>query len=53
MTGTSVHRFLVGRRVREAQRLLVVSDVKTSCMSQEVGFRSATRPAGTSNASPA
>ena len=41
VTGTSVHRFLVGRRVREAQRLLVVSDVKTSCVSQEVGFRSA------------
>ena len=41
MTSTSIHRFLVGRRVREAQRLLVVSDVKTSCVSQEVGFRSA------------
>jgi AraC-like DNA-binding protein len=41
VTGTSVHRFLVGRRVREAQRLLVVSDVKASRVSHEVGFRSA------------
>lgn len=41
VTGTSVHRFLVRRRVREAQRLLAASDVKTSRVSQEVGFRSA------------
>lgn len=41
VTGTSVHRFLVQRRVHEAQRLLAASDVKTSRVSQEVGFRSA------------
>lgn len=40
-TGTSVHRFLVHRRVHEAQRLLATSDVKTSQVCQEVGFRSA------------
>lgn len=41
ITGTSVHRFLIRRRVHEAQRLLAASDVKTSRVSQEVGFRSA------------
>lgn len=40
-TGTSVHRFLIRRRVHEAQRLLATSDVKTSQVCQEVGFRSA------------
>jgi AraC-like DNA-binding protein len=41
VTGTSVHRYLVERRVHEARRLLMASDVKTSRVSQEVGFRSA------------
>jgi AraC-like DNA-binding protein len=41
VTGTSVHRYLVQRRVHEAQRLLTVSDLKTSRVSHEVGFRSA------------
>jgi AraC-like DNA-binding protein len=41
VTGTSVHRYLVERRVREAQRLLAGTDVKASRVSQEVGFRSA------------
>lgn len=40
-TGTSVHRFLVARRVHEAQRLLAATDVKASRVCQEVGFRSA------------
>lgn len=41
VTGTSVHRYLVERRVHEARRLLAGTDVKTSRVSQEVGFRSA------------
>jgi AraC-like DNA-binding protein len=41
VTGTSVHRYLVERRVHEAQRLLAATDVKASRVSQEVGFRSA------------
>lgn len=41
VTGTSIHRYLVERRVHEARRLLTASDVKTSRVSQEVGFRSA------------
>ena len=40
-TGTSVHRFLVARRVHEAQRLLAATDVKASRVCEEVGFRSA------------
>jgi AraC-like DNA-binding protein len=37
---TSVHRYLVLRRVRAAQRLLELSDLKVSCLAAEVGFRS-------------
>ena len=41
LTRTSVHRFLVRRRVSVAQQLLAGSDLKVSRIAQEVGYRSA------------
>lgn len=40
LTRTSVHRFLVRRRVSVAQELLTGSDLKISCIGSEVGYRS-------------
>lgn len=40
LTGTTVHRFLVQRRVAVAAQLLEDSDLKASCVSLEVGYRS-------------
>lgn len=40
ITRTSVHRYLVRRRVTAAQRLLERSDLKVSCVAAEVGFHS-------------
>lgn len=40
LTGTTVHRFLVRRRVAAAARLLEDVNLKISCISLEVGYRS-------------
>jgi AraC-like DNA-binding protein len=40
LTRTSVHRFLVRRRVSVAQQLLIRSNLKVSRIAQEVGYRS-------------
>jgi len=40
LTGTTVHRFLVTRRVSVAAHLLEEADVKVSRVSAEVGYRS-------------
>ena len=40
LTRTSVHRFLVRYRVSVAKQLLAGSDLKISCIGQEVGYRS-------------
>jgi len=40
LTGTTVHQFLVMRRVSVATQLLEQSDLKVSRISQEVGYRS-------------
>jgi len=40
LTRTSVHRFLVQRRVSVAKQLLAGSDLKVSRIAQEVGYRS-------------
>lgn len=40
LTRTSVHRFLVQRRVSVAKQLLTGSDLKVSSIAQEVGYRS-------------
>ena len=40
LTGTTVHRFLVRRRVAVAERLLEDANLKISCISLEVGYRS-------------
>lgn len=40
LTHTTMHQFLVQRRVSVAQQLLKQSDVKVSCVPREVGYRS-------------
>ena len=40
LTHTTVHQFLVKRRVSVAQQLLKQSDVKVSCVPREVGYHS-------------
>jgi AraC-like DNA-binding protein len=40
LTGTTVHRYLVRRRVSAAERLLAAADIKVSRVSHDVGYRS-------------
>jgi AraC-like DNA-binding protein len=40
LTGTTVHRYLILRRVTVAERLLEDANLKISCVSLEVGYRS-------------
>jgi AraC-like DNA-binding protein len=40
LTHTTVHQFLVQRRVSVAQQLLKQSDIKVSCVAHEVGYLS-------------
>jgi AraC-like DNA-binding protein len=40
LTGTTVHRFVVQRRVEAAAELLATTLLKVSCVSGEVGYRS-------------
>ena len=53
LTGTTVHRFLVRRRVSVAAQLLDAAAVKVSCVSLEVGYQSYSEISGTSSGSPA